>query len=91
MLNKTLTLTAICLLLMQNIMAFSMNKETADQAFERLANKYIAELMERSPESATGLGEHKYDNRLNDYSLDGVKKDREFDAAISRRFEQNSV
>lgn len=78
MFNKTAALIIVGLLLFQNIMAFSTIKETADQSFEKLANKYIAELMERSPESATGLGEHKYDNRLNDYSLDGVKKDRAF-------------
>ena len=77
MFNKTLALATIGLLLFQNVMAFS-TKETADVQFERLANKYIAELMERSPEWATQLGEHKYDNRLNDYSLEGVKKDREF-------------
>ena len=85
MFNKTLALAAIGLLLLQNLMAFSM-KDTADAAFEKLAKKYIAELMERNPELATGLGEHQYDNRLNDYSLDGVKKEE-----ISRRFEGNSV
>ena len=77
MFNKTLVLFTVGLLLFQNMAAFS-NKDTADAAFEKLANKYIAELMERNPEWATQLGEHKYDNRLNDYSLEGVKKDREF-------------
>ena len=77
MFNKTLALVTVGLLLFQNITAFS-NKDTADAAFEKLANKYIAELMERNPESATQLGVHQYDNRLNDYSLEGVKKDREF-------------
>jgi uncharacterized protein (DUF885 family) len=77
MFNKTLTLAAIGLLLFQNVMAFTI-KDAADVQFERLANKYIAELRERNPEWATQLGEHKYDNRLNDYSLEGVKKDREF-------------
>lgn len=77
MFKKTLALAAIGLLLIQNIMAFS-TKETADAAFEKLANEYVAELMERNPEGATNLGEHKYDNRLNDYSLEAVKKNREF-------------
>ena len=77
MFNKTLALAAIGLLLFQNVMAFT-TKDTADAQFERLAKNYIAELMERNPEWATQLGEHKYDNRLNDYSLEGVKKDREF-------------
>ena len=77
MFDKTLTFAAICVLLFQNAMAFT-TKDTADAQFERLAKNYIAELMERNPEWATQLGEHKYDNRLNDYSLEGVKKDREF-------------
>ena len=78
MLNKTLALAAVGLLLLQNIMAISPKKDTSDTAFEKLANRYVAELMERSPERATGLGEHKYDNRLDDYSLDGVKSNRAF-------------
>ena len=65
--------------LFQNVMALA--KETADQKFEALANKYIAELLKMNPEWATNLGEHAYDNRLNDYSLAGVKKEREFNAA----------
>ncbi len=65
--------------LFQNVMALA--KETADQKFEALANKYIAELLKMNPEWATNLGEHAYDNRLNDYSLAGVKKEREFSAA----------
>ncbi|MCA1638729.1 MAG: DUF885 domain-containing protein [Acidobacteria bacterium] len=55
-----------------------MNKDTADKQFEALANKYIAELLEMNPEWATNLGEHRYDNRLNDYSLAGIKKARDF-------------
>ncbi len=64
--------------LFQNATVFSMNKETADKQFETLANRYIAELLEMNPEWATGLGEHAYDNRLNDYTLAGIKKSRDF-------------
>ena len=78
MLNKILALAAIGLLLFQNAMAFSMKDTATDRMFEKLANKYIFELMARNPEWATGLGEHKYDARLNDYSLEGVKNEREF-------------
>ncbi|MCA1624675.1 MAG: DUF885 domain-containing protein [Acidobacteria bacterium] len=63
---------------MQNATVFSLNKDTADKQFEALANKYIAELLEMNPEWATNLGEHRYDNRLNDYSLAGIKKARDF-------------
>lgn len=74
MITKTLTLMLIGLFFMNNAMAYA--KQTADQKFEALANAYIAELLEMNPERATNLGEHKYDNRLNDYSLEGIKKSR---------------
>ena len=77
MFNKISALLLIGFLLFQNTMAFS-NKETADQQFEALANKYLAELLKMNPERATGLGDHRYDNLLNDYSLAGVKKSRDF-------------
>lgn len=69
---------AICVLFTQITMANFDKKE--DAKFEALANKYIAELLEMNPEWATSLGEHKYDDQLNDYSLDAVKKEREFTA-----------
>jgi uncharacterized protein (DUF885 family) len=56
---------------------FSM-KETADQKFEALAKRYIERLLEMEPERATQLGDHRFDNRLNDYSLEGVKRSRAF-------------
>ena len=62
--------------LFQSLAVFA--KETADQKFEALANKFIAEFLQMTPELATNLGEHKYDHRLSDYSLAGVKKEREF-------------
>ncbi len=77
MLNKTLALVTVGLLLFQNVVAFS-NKDTADGQFEKLANQYVVELLAMNPERATGLGEHKYDNRLDDYSLAGVKVNRAF-------------
>ena len=49
-----------------------------DKQFEELAKTFIAELMEMNPEWATVLGDHKYDGKLNDYSLEGINKDREF-------------
>ncbi len=79
MVNKISALFLIGFLLLPSATVFSnVTKETADKQFETLANRYVAELMERNPEWATQLGEHKYDNRLNDYSLEGVKKDRAF-------------
>ncbi len=80
MINKFSALVLIGLFLFQNVMAFSV-KETADQKFEALATKFIAELLKMNPEWATNLGEHAYDNQLSDYSLAGVKKSRDFNDA----------
>ncbi len=37
-----------------------------------LAQDYIAEFLDRYPEYATSLGDHRYDGRLNDYTSAGV-------------------
>jgi uncharacterized protein (DUF885 family) len=55
----------------------SMN-QMADQKFEALAKQYIEKLLEMEPERATQLGDHRYDNRLNDYSMEGINRSRAF-------------
>jgi uncharacterized protein (DUF885 family) len=75
MINKISALLILFVLISQSITA---TDTIEDSKFETLANKYIAELIEMNPEWATSLGEHKYDGRLNDYSLKAVKKEREF-------------
>jgi len=44
---------------------------TADQQFEALAQRYLREAPEQSPVSATGLGDHRFDDRLDDVSAAG--------------------
>jgi uncharacterized protein (DUF885 family) len=44
---------------------------TADQQFEALAARYLRESSERSPVDATGLGDHRFDDRLDDVSAAG--------------------
>jgi uncharacterized protein (DUF885 family) len=79
MLHKISALFLIGFFLFQNGIVYSnVTKETADKQFEALANKYLTELLRMNPERATGLGEHQYDHLLNDYSLAGVKKSRDF-------------
>jgi len=51
------------------------NKEQLNKDFKNLAERYINALMENSPEFATYLGNHKYDNKLNDYSGEGYQKE----------------
>src|SRR5262249_20631479 len=48
---------------------------TDDARFEAFAQRYIQELLDRDPETATRLGNHRNDARLNDYSAQGVERD----------------
>ena len=48
---------------------------TQDARFEAFAQKYVQQLIDRDPEAATRLGEHRNDARLNDYSAQGVERD----------------
>lgn len=43
-----------------------------DAEFEVLADQYVESLLERYPEFATALGDHRYDARLNDYTTTAV-------------------
>lgn len=74
MIKKSLILIVVSLFLIQ--MTTASGRQTADQKFETLANAYIAEYLKMNPEAATRLGEHQYDDRLNDYSLAGIKEER---------------
>jgi len=47
--------------------------ESEDLKFERFAKGYIEQLLERNPEWATSLGDHRFDQRMNDYSLAGMR------------------
>ncbi len=51
-------------------------RKTADEQFEALAGNYIQKLLEMNPEWATGVGDHRYDSRLSDYSLAGIEASR---------------
>ena len=44
---------------------------TLDQQFEALGKRYLAESMELSPIGATALGDHRFDDRLDDVSMAG--------------------
>lgn len=52
----------------------------ADGQFAGLASKYLDEMLRQHPERATRLGDHRFDDRLDDYSREGVRKQRELAA-----------
>ncbi len=47
--------------------------QSENAKFEALANNYIERLLAVYPEWATNLGDHRYDDRLNDYSTAGIE------------------
>ena len=53
-------------------MCCSLPPSSQDAAFVDLADRYIEEFLERYPEHATALGDHRYDDRLNDRSAAAV-------------------
>ena len=53
--------------------------EDPNRVFVSLADEYIETYLRMYPETATVLGDHRYDDRLNDYSFAGVKASIELD------------
>jgi uncharacterized protein (DUF885 family) len=47
--------------------------QTEDSKFEDFSKDYIEKLLERNPEYATSLGDHRFDHRMNDYSQAGLQ------------------
>ncbi len=60
----------------------------ADERFVTLANEYVEEFSERFPETATSLGDHRYDGRLSDYSGAAVASDLEWNRAFLNRLRE---
>src|SRR5205085_4679744 len=48
----------------------------ADAAFERLARAVLDDLLERHPEVATDLGDHRFDDRLSDPRPEALEDER---------------
>jgi uncharacterized protein (DUF885 family) len=51
-------------------------ESAADTRFESVANDFIAKLLRTHPETATSMGDHRYDRATSDYSARGVAADR---------------
>jgi uncharacterized protein (DUF885 family) len=53
----------------------SLKATPEDDRFQKLAKDYIEGLIETNPEYATSLGDHRFDDKLTDYSDDAVAKE----------------
>lgn len=61
-----------------------------DAGFESFAETYVEELLAMRPEWATLLGDHRYDHRLDDYSMEGADRDLAFQRRSLRKLETMS-
>jgi uncharacterized protein (DUF885 family) len=64
---------------MAAIAAAPLSARAGDKDFEKVANAYVEDLLKSNPEAATLLGDHRYDDRLDDLS---PQADEQFDAAL---------
>jgi len=60
------------------IVVSACSPQNADDRFVGLSHNFLGQYLELNPEFATYLGDHRYDHRMNDYSLEAVKRDRDF-------------
>ncbi len=58
------------------LVPFSALAAPADEQFETTAKAYLDQMLERNPEWATALGDHRFDGKLTDYSPDAFAKER---------------
>ena len=61
----------------------------ADRSFEERARAFIEDYLRAYPESATQLGDHRYDHRLTDYSREAI--DRRVDMLRQHRAALNAI
>src|SRR5579863_1661233 len=56
--------------------ASAQAKSPEDKRFEAVASNFVEHLLKRNPETATALGDHRYDGKSSEFSATGVAGDR---------------
>ncbi len=67
--------TALAVLLLTTSCSLVMED---NHKFEELANGFFEGFLPLNPEWATGLGDHRFDHLLSDYSIEGIEKEKQF-------------
>jgi uncharacterized protein (DUF885 family) len=60
--------TTITILFASALLPLTVFATPDDERFQKLANDYIEQTLQTHPEQATELGDHRFDDRLTDYS-----------------------
>jgi uncharacterized protein (DUF885 family) len=66
----------VVLLSFLGLLPLSALATPADDEFETTAKAYIEPTLQHNPEWATALGDHRFDDKLTDYSPDAFAKER---------------
>ncbi len=66
----------VVLLSFLGLLPLSALATPADDEFETTAKAYIEQTLQHNPEWATALGDHRFDDKLTDYSPDAFAKER---------------
>ncbi len=66
--------TALVLILTFALLPTAVFATPDDDRFQKLAGEYIEQYLQTYPEQATGLGDHRFDDRLTDYSAEARTK-----------------
>ncbi|MDX1509377.1 MAG: DUF885 family protein, partial [Woeseiaceae bacterium] len=81
------TQRALPLLLVLLLPSLAMARSAADEAFENLAHEYLSDLVNFSPVSATYVGDHSADHRLDQVDAAARERNRqlykEYEAALA--------
>src|SRR5436305_13925601 len=67
--------TTLVLLLTSALLPATLYATPEDDRFQKLAKDYIEGMLQSHPEYATELGDHRFDDKLTDYSDDAVAKE----------------
>lgn len=67
--------TVICLIALVFLPLLHASATPEDNRFQALASDYIGKYLEANPEQATQLGDHRFDDRLTNYSAEALAQE----------------
>ena len=75
--RRHLHLPSACILISAILLSACATDERSaeDRAFEALAGRFLEGYLTMHPEHATQLGDHRFDDRMDDYSSEGVERE----------------
>jgi uncharacterized protein (DUF885 family) len=68
--------TRVLIVAVLTLTASAQAKGPEDKRFEAVTNQFVEQLLKRNPETATALGDHRYDGKSSDFSAQGIAGDR---------------